>query len=95
MRNSWKIYVLAIVSFLVGTSEYIIAGYGIWSQAIRGPDDVFGAIRKGAILIREAPVNLDLRMGSITSPTHRQCSSRCCSAEVQGLPLIAGSSQKA
>ncbi|RKP55368.1 MFS transporter [Cohnella endophytica] len=26
MSNSWKIYMLAIVSFLVGTSEYIIAG---------------------------------------------------------------------
>jgi DHA1 family putative efflux transporter-like MFS transporter len=26
MRNSWKIYVLAIVSFLVGTSEFVIAG---------------------------------------------------------------------
>jgi DHA1 family putative efflux transporter-like MFS transporter len=26
MPNSWKIYMLAIVSFLVGTSEYIIAG---------------------------------------------------------------------
>lgn len=26
MRNSWKIYILAIVSFLVGTSEFVIAG---------------------------------------------------------------------
>nr|WGD83775.1 MFS transporter [Bacillus subtilis] len=25
-RNTWKIYILAIVSFLVGTSEYIISG---------------------------------------------------------------------
>lgn len=26
MSNTWKIYILAIVSFLVGTSEYIISG---------------------------------------------------------------------
>lgn len=26
MSNTWKIYVLALVSFLVGTSEYVIAG---------------------------------------------------------------------
>ncbi|KOY16718.1 MFS transporter [Paenibacillus xylanivorans] len=26
MRNSWKIYVLAMVSFLVGTSEFVISG---------------------------------------------------------------------
>lgn len=26
MKNAWKIYLLAIVSFLVGTSEYIISG---------------------------------------------------------------------
>jgi len=26
MRNTWKIYILAIVSFLVGTSEFVIAG---------------------------------------------------------------------
>lgn len=26
MSNTWKIYMLAIVSFLVGTSEFIIAG---------------------------------------------------------------------
>ncbi len=26
MRNSWKIYILAIISFLVGTSEFVIAG---------------------------------------------------------------------
>lgn len=26
MSNTWKIYMLAIVSFLVGTSEYIISG---------------------------------------------------------------------
>lgn len=26
MQNSWKIYILAIVSFLVGTSEFVIAG---------------------------------------------------------------------
>ncbi len=26
MSNSWKIYVLAIISFLVGTSEFVIAG---------------------------------------------------------------------
>ncbi|WP_134687365.1 MFS transporter [Brevibacillus migulae] len=26
MRNAWKIYLLSIVSFLVGTSEYIISG---------------------------------------------------------------------
>lgn len=26
MGNSWKIYILAIVSFLVGTSEFVIAG---------------------------------------------------------------------
>ncbi|WP_276352611.1 MFS transporter [Cohnella caldifontis] len=26
MRNAWKIYMLAVVSFLVGTSEFIIAG---------------------------------------------------------------------
>ncbi|MFF2482828.1 MFS transporter [Paenibacillus sp. NPDC058071] len=26
MRNSWKIYILAIVSFLVGTSEFVISG---------------------------------------------------------------------
>ena len=26
MSNAWKIYILAIVSFLVGTSENIIAG---------------------------------------------------------------------
>ncbi len=26
MSNAWKIYLLAAVSFLVGTSEFIIAG---------------------------------------------------------------------
>ncbi|MCZ1268680.1 MFS transporter, partial [Paenibacillus tundrae] len=26
MRDSWKIYVLAMVSFLVGTSEFVISG---------------------------------------------------------------------
>ena len=26
MSNAWKIYMLAVVSFLVGTSEFIIAG---------------------------------------------------------------------
>ncbi|WP_334074458.1 MFS transporter [Paenibacillus sp. A14] len=26
MQNTWKVYVLAIVSFLVGTSEYVISG---------------------------------------------------------------------
>jgi DHA1 family putative efflux transporter-like MFS transporter len=26
MRNSWKVYILAIASFLVGTSEFVIAG---------------------------------------------------------------------
>jgi DHA1 family putative efflux transporter-like MFS transporter len=26
MRNSWKIYILAIMSFVVGTSEFVIAG---------------------------------------------------------------------
>ena len=26
MSNAWKIYMLAIISFLVGTSEFIIAG---------------------------------------------------------------------
>ncbi len=26
MQNTWKIYILAIISFLVGTSEYVISG---------------------------------------------------------------------
>lgn len=26
MQSTWKLYILAIVSFLVGTSEYIISG---------------------------------------------------------------------
>ncbi|MEK8130586.1 MFS transporter [Paenibacillus filicis] len=26
MRNAWKLYILAIISFLVGTSEFVIAG---------------------------------------------------------------------
>lgn len=26
MQSTWKVYILAIVSFLVGTSEYIISG---------------------------------------------------------------------
>ncbi len=26
MQNTWKVYILAIISFLVGTSEYVISG---------------------------------------------------------------------
>lgn len=26
LSNTWKIYLLALISFLVGTSEYVIAG---------------------------------------------------------------------
>ena len=26
VQNTWKIYILAIISFLVGTSEYVISG---------------------------------------------------------------------
>ncbi|MDP4157423.1 MAG: MFS transporter, partial [Bacillota bacterium] len=26
MKNNWKIYMLAIITFMVSTSEYVIAG---------------------------------------------------------------------